>query len=380
MIIGIPKETTNNENRVGITPAGVKEFINSGHTVLVEKGAGLGSGIKDEDYGQAGARIVDTAEEVYNKAGMIIKVTEPQDAECELLREGQVLYAFLHLAASPRLTKALVKRKVLAIAYETVQMPNGQLPLLAPMSEVAGRMAAHIGAHFLEKPYGGSGVLMGGVPGVQPAYVVVLGGGKVGTKTARIAAGMGAEVTIIEKYLERIGYLDDIFQGRVKILMSNAYNIENEVAKADLLIGAVLIPGSRAPRLVTEEMVKKMKPGSVIVDVAIDQGGTIATIDRVTSHSDPVYLKHGVLHYAVPNIAGAVARTSTFALTNATIPYAIEIANKGWKRAVLENPDLAKGLNVAEGKITYKAVADAHHLSYSPRNEYDMAKLSEGNE
>ena len=378
MIIGIIKEIKNNEYRVGITPAGVKEFISNGHTVLVEKEAGLGSGIMDEDYLQAGARVVDTAEEVYNKAGMIIKVQEPQASEYELLREGQVLYTFLHLAAESKLTKELVKRKVVAIAYETVQLPNGQLPLLIPMSEVAGRMSAQIGAHYLEKTSGGSGVLMGGVPGVKPAYVVIIGGGIVGMNAARIAAGMGAEVTIIDKKLERICYLDDMFQGRVKTLVSSVYNIENEVAKADILIGAVLIPGARAPRLVTEEMVKKMKPGSVIVDVAIDQGGSIATIDRVTSHSDPVYIKHGVIHYAVANIPGAVARTSTFALTNATTPYAIEIANKGWKQAVLENPALAKGLNVADGQITCKAVADAHHLSYSPRNENDMAKLSHG--
>ncbi|MCR4441679.1 MAG: alanine dehydrogenase [Peptococcaceae bacterium] len=369
MIIGVPKEIKNNENRVGITPAGVKALINAGHKVLIEKNAGVGSGISDDDYAGAGAIILENARDIYMEAEMIIKVKEPLPPEYNLFKEGQVLYAYLHLAPEPELTRALMEKRVVAIAYETVQFPNGQLPLLTPMSEVAGRMSVQIGAHFLEKLYGGSGVLLGGVPGVEPGYVVIIGGGIVGTNAARMAAGMGAQVAIIEKNPDRLIYLDDLFMGRVKTIMSNAYNIEKEVAKADLLIGAVLVPGARAPRLVTESMVKQMKPGAVIVDVAIDQGGSIETIDRVTTHSDPVYLKHGVLHYSVANMPGAVARTSTFALTNVTIPYAVEIASKGWKKAAQENSALAKGVNVACGRITYQAVAEAHNLEYTPLSQ-----------
>ncbi|MFZ5752639.1 MAG: alanine dehydrogenase [Bacillota bacterium] len=366
MIIGVPKEIKNNENRVGITPAGVKALVNAGHTVLVEQSAGLGSGIADTDYIQAGAQIVGSALAVFAQADMIIKVKEPLPAEYDLFKDGQILYTYLHLAPEPELTKVLMEKNVVSIAYETVQLPNGSLPLLTPMSEVAGRMSVQIGAHYLEKPQGGRGVLLGGVPGVEPAEVVIIGGGIVGTNAAKMAVGMGAQVTIIERNPDRLRYLDDLFMGRVKTMMSNAYNIEKEVAKADLLVGAVLIPGARAPRLVTEEMVKQMKPGSVIVDVAIDQGGSIETIDRVTTHSDPIYVKHGVVHYSVANMPGAVARTSTFALTNVTIPYAVEIANKGWKQAVLDNPVLAKGVNVVNGKITYQAVAEAHNLPYTP--------------
>ncbi|MBZ4653083.1 MAG: ald [Peptococcaceae bacterium] len=369
MIIGIPKEIKNNENRVGITPAGVKALVNAGHTVLVEQSAGLGSGITDTDYIQAGAQIVGSALAVFAQADMIIKVKEPLPPEYELFRDGQILYTYLHLAPEPELTRILMEKNVVSIAYETVQLPNGSLPLLTPMSEVAGRMSVQIGAHYLEKPQGGRGVLLGGVPGVEPAEVVIIGGGIVGTNAAKMAVGMGAQVTIIERNPDRLRYLDDLFMGRVKTMMSNAYNIEKEVAKADLLVGAVLIPGARAPRLVTEEMVKQMKPGSVIVDVAIDQGGSIETIDRVTTHSDPIYVKHGVVHYSVANMPGAVARTSTFALTNVTIPYAVEIANKGWKQAIMENPVLAKGVNVVNGKITYQAVAEAHNLPYTPLEE-----------
>ncbi len=369
MIIGVPKEIKNNENRVGITPAGVKALVNAGHTVLVEQSAGLGSGITDTDYVQAGAQIVGSALAVFGQADMIIKVKEPLPPEYELFRDGQILYTYLHLAPEPELTRVLMKKNVVSIAYETVQLANGSLPLLTPMSEVAGRMSVQIGAHYLEKPQGGRGVLLGGVPGVEPAEVVIIGGGIVGTNAAKMAVGMGAQVTIIERNPDRLRYLDDLFMGRVRTMMSNAYNIEKEVAKADLLIGAVLIPGARAPRLVTEEMVKQMKPGSVIVDVAIDQGGSIETIDRVTTHSDPIYVKHGVVHYSVANMPGAVARTSTFALTNVTIPYAVEIANKGWKKAILENPALAKGVNVVNGKITYQAVAEAHNLPYTPLEE-----------
>lgn len=366
MIIGVPKEIKNNENRVGITPAGVTALVQDRHTVFIEKNAGIGSGITDEDYSSAGARILDKAADVYAKSDLIIKVKEPLPTEYELIKEGQILYTYLHLAPELELTKALIKKKAVAIAYETVEMPNGALPLLTPMSEVAGRMSIQIGAHFLEKPHSGQGVLLGGVPGVEPGVVVIVGGGIVGTNAAKMAVGLGAQVTILEKSADRLRHLDDLFGGRVKTMMSNAYNIASEVAKADLLVGAVLIPGARAPQLVTEEMVKRMKLGSVIVDVAIDQGGSIETIDRVTTHSDPVFVKHGVVHYSVANIPGAVARTSTFALTNATMYYALEIANKGWKKAILTNKALAKGVNVVNGQITYQAVAEAHNLPYTP--------------
>lgn len=364
MKIGVPKETKNNENRVGITPAGVNVLVNNGHMVYVEKSAGLGSGITDAEYIQAGAEMLDSAVEVYDSSEMIIKVKEPLPSEYPMFKEGQIIYTYLHLAPEPELTKALMEKKVVAIAYETVQLPNGALPLLIPMSEVAGRMAVQIGAHFLEKPQGGSGVLLAGVPGVEQGTVVIIGGGIVGFNSARLALGMGAQVTIIEKNPERLRYLDDYFKGKVKTIVSNAYNIEAEIKKADLLVGAVLIPGARAPRLVTEDMVKQMKPGSVIVDVAIDQGGSIETIDRVTTHSEPIFIKYNVIHYSVANMPGAVARTSTFALTNVTIPYAVEIANKGWKQAVLDNNSLARGVNVVNGKITYQAVAQAHNLPY----------------
>jgi len=366
MLIGIPKEIKNNENRVGITPAGVAALVQSGHTVFIEKTAGQGSDITDGDYSSAGAAILDTAADVFARSEMIIKVKEPLPSEYELIKEGQILYTYLHLAPEPELTKLLIKKKVVAIAYETVELQNGALPLLTPMSEVAGRMSIQIGAHYLEKPHGGRGVLLGGVPGVEPGVVVIIGGGIVGTNAARMAVGLGAQVTILEKNADRLRALDELFGGRVKTVMSNTYNIAAHVSQADLLVGAVLIPGARAPRLVTEEMVKRMKPGSVIVDVAIDQGGSIETIDRVTTHSDPVFVKHGVVHYSVANIPGAVARTSTFALTNVTIPYALEIANKGWKKAILTNRALAKGVNVVNGKITYQAVAEAHDLRNTP--------------
>ncbi len=369
MIIGIPKEIKNNEYRVGITPAGVDALVKNGHTVFIEQGAGGGSGFTDMDYEKTGAKILDTASAIYAGSEMIIKVKEPLAAEYEYFREGQILFAYLHLAPDRELTAALQKKQVTAIAYETVQLANGSLPLLTPMSEVAGKMAVQIGAHFLEKPFGGRGVLLGGVPGVEPGKVVIIGGGTVGTNAAKVAVGMGARVTILEKNPDRLTYLDDIFMGRVTTIMSNRYSIAKEVADADLLVGAVLIPGAKAPRLVTEEMVEKMQPGSVIVDVAIDQGGSIETIDRVTTHSDPVFIKHGVVHYSVANIPGAVARTATFALTNVTLPYAVELANKGWKEAVLDNSCLSKGVNVVEGQITYEAVARAHNLPYIPLKE-----------
>lgn len=358
MIIGIPKELKNNENRVGITPAGVTAFKNSGHEVWVETNAGVGSGFSDDAYVAAGAQIVSTAKEAWT-ADMVIKVKEPVAEEYGYFREGLILYTYLHLAPEPELTKALVEKKVIAIAYETIQLDNGALPLLMPMSEVAGRMSIQIGAQFLEKSKGGKGVLLGGVPGVAPAEVVIVGGGIVGTNAAKMAIGLGASVTLLDINPDRLRQLDDQFQGRLRTLISNSYNITDSVKKADLLVGAVLIPGGRAPRLVTEEMVKTMEAGSVIVDVAIDQGGSIETIDRITTHSNPTYVKHGVLHYAVANMPGAVARTSTLALTNVTIPYGVEIASKGYRQAALENKAIAKGINVIDGKVTFKAVAEA---------------------
>ncbi len=363
MIVGIPKEIKNNENRVAITPAGVTALVQNGHTVRIETNAGLGSGFTNEDYTAVGAEIVATAAEAW-AADMVMKVKEPLPAEYGYFREGLILFTYLHLAPEPELTRALMEKKVVAIAYETIQLDNGALPLLTPMSEVAGRMAVQIGAQFLEKPYGGKGVLLGGVPGVPKGEVVVIGGGIVGTNAAKMAVGLGANVTIIDVSADRLRQLDDLFQGRVQTLMSNSFNIANAVKKADLLVGAVLIPGARAPRLVTEEMVKSMAPGSVIVDVAIDQGGSIETIDRITTHDNPTYEKHGVIHYAVANMPGAVARTSTLALTNVTVPYAVQLANKGYRQAILENRALAKGVNVIDGKVSYKAVADAHNLPF----------------
>jgi alanine dehydrogenase len=365
MIVGIPKEIKNNENRVAITPAGVEALKLAGHEVYIETNAGLGSGFTDEDYKSAGAIILDSAAEVWGKSDMIMKVKEPLPSEYGYFREGLILFTYLHLAPEPELTKALIEKGVVAIAYETIQLPDRSLPLLTPMSEVAGRMAVQIGAQFLEKPYGGKGILLGGVPGVLPANVVIIGGGIVGTNAAKMALGLGANVTIIDKSEVRLRQLDDIFGGRVRTLMSNSYNIEMMVRQADLLIGAVLIPGARAPKLVKEYMVKQMSPGSVIIDVAIDQGGSIETIDRVTTHSDPTYVKHGVIHYAVANMPGAVARTSTLALTNVTMDYALQLANKGWRQAVLDNPALAKGVNVVNGKVTYEAVANALGYEYT---------------
>jgi len=363
MIVGIPKEIKNNENRVAITPAGVTALVQNGHTVRIETNAGHGSGFTNEDYQAVGAEIVATAAEAW-AADMVMKVKEPLPAEYGYFREGLILFTYLHLAPEPELTRALMEKKVVAIAYETIQLDNGALPLLTPMSEVAGRMAVQIGAQFLEKPYGGKGVLLGGVPGVPKGEVVIIGGGIVGTNAAKMAVGLGANVTIIDVSADRLRQLDDLFQGRVQTLMSNSFNIANAVKKADLLVGAVLIPGARAPRLVTEEMVKSMAPGSVIVDVAIDQGGSIETIDRITTHDNPTYKKHGVIHYAVANMPGAVARTSTLALTNVTVPYAVQLANKGYRQAILENRALARGVNVIDGTVSYKAVADAHNLPF----------------
>ena len=365
-IVGVPKEMKNNEFRVALTPDGAHMLVSSGHEVLIESGAGDGSGFSDADYAQAGAQIVGSAADVWARSDMIIKVKEPIPDEYVHFRERQIVFAYLHLAAAPDLAREFVRKKVTAIAYETIRLPDGSLPLLTPMSEVAGRMSVQIGAHFLEKYNGGRGVLLGGVPGVPPADVIILGGGIVGTNAAKMAVGLGANVVIIERSAERMRYLDDMFGGRVRTLMSSPLNIANAVRKADLLIGAVLIPGAKAPKLVTEQMVATMKKGAVIVDVAVDQGGSVETVDRVTTHSDPVYVKHGVVHYAVSNIPGAVPRTSTLALTNATISYALELANKGFEKAIRENEPLRQGVNVHAGNITHPAVAEAVGMPYVP--------------
>ncbi|OWR28725.1 alanine dehydrogenase [Saccharibacillus sp. O23] len=364
MIIGVPKEIKNNENRVGMTPASARAYIAEGHEVRVESGAGLGIGFSDEDYEAAGAKIAAGAKEAW-EADMVVKIKEPLESEYGFFREGLILYTYLHLAPEPALTKALVEKSVTGIAYETIQAPNGSLPLLTPMSEVAGRMSIQIGAHFLEKPFGGKGVLLGGVPGVEPGKVTIVGGGIVGTNAAKMAIGLGADVTLLDINADRLRQLDDQFGGRLKTLISDKHNLETAVERADLLVGAVLIPGARAPKLVTEEMVQRMAAGSVIVDVAIDQGGSIETIDRITTHDDPVYVKHGVLHYAVANMPGAVARTSTLALTMVTTPYGLQIARKGFRQAALDNPAIAKGINTCEGRVTYRAVAEAHGLAYT---------------
>ncbi len=366
MRVGIPKEIKANENRVGITPAGVKSLAGAGHEVYVEKNAGMGSMITDDEYKAAGATILPTGADVWAKAEMIIKVKEPLAEEYQYFRKDLLLFTYLHLAAEEHLTAALVDKGVVGIAYETVQLPNRSLPLLAPMSEVAGRMAAQIGGITLSKNYGGKGILMGGVPGVHAAKVVIVGGGVVGTNAAKIALGMGASVTILDNNIDRLRYLDDIFGSRIQTMASNDFNLAHEVASADLLIGSVLVPGAKAPKLVSEAMVKSMSPGSVIVDVAIDQGGSIATIDRVTTHDNPTYEKYGVIHYSVANMPGAVPRTSTFALTNVTMPYALRLANKGWKTACREDHALALGINTADGHIVYEAVAKAFNKPFTP--------------
>ncbi|MDQ0858082.1 alanine dehydrogenase [Bacillus sp. V2I10] len=364
MKIGIPKEVKNNENRVAMTPAGVIPLIQAGHDVYIEQNAGEGSGFPDHQYIEAGARIVPSPEEAWSM-DMVMKVKEPLPSEYQHFREGLILFTYLHLAAESELTRALIDRKVVGIAYETVQLPNRSLPLLTPMSEVAGRMASQIGAQFLEKPKGGMGILLSGVPGVKRGKVAIIGGGVAGTNAAKIAVGLGADVTMLDVNPDRLRQLDDIFGKEITTLMSNPYNIGYAVSQSDLVIGAVLIPGARAPKLVSEEMVQSMTAGSVIVDIAIDQGGIFATTDRITTHDNPTYEKHGVLHYAVANMPGAVPRTSTIALTNVTVPYAVQIANKGYKKACLENESLLKGLNTLNGFVTYEAVAESHGLTYS---------------
>lgn len=365
MIIGVPKEIKNNENRVALTPAGVLSFVNAGHTVLIEQNAGAGSGFTNEDYTNAGATMLESAADVWEKSQMIMKVKEPLQSEYGYFRPGLILFTYLHLAAEPSLAQALKDSGVTAIAYETVTV-NRTLPLLTPMSEVAGRMSVQIGAQFLQKSNGGQGILLAGVPGVKRGKVVIIGGGIVGTNAAKIAIGIGADVTIVDVSADRLRQLDDIFGTNVKTLMSNPLNIAEAVKEADLLVSAVLIPGAKAPKLVTEEMVQTMKPGSVIVDVAIDQGGVVETCDHVTTHDNPTFEKYGVVHYSVANMPGAVPRTSTLALTNVTVPYALQIANKGVYKAIAENPALKLGLNVANGEITYEAVARDLGYEYVP--------------
>ena len=363
MRIGVPKEIKNNENRVAMTPAGVFNLKSAGHEVLIETQAGFGSNFTDEEYREAGAEIVATAAEAW-AAEMVMKVKEPVSSEYGYFREGLILFTYLHLASEVELTKALLDNKVIGIAYETVQLPNRLLPLLAPMSEVAGRMATQIGAQYLEKMEGGKGILLSGVPGVQRGNVTVIGGGQAGTNAARIAIGMGARVTVLDLSVERLRQLDELFGDDVQTLVSNPFNIAASVKDADLVIGCVLIPGARAPKLVSEEMVKSMSPGSVLVDIAIDQGGIFETSDRITTHDNPTYEKFGVVHYAVANMPGAVPRTSTMALTNVTVPYALQIANKGYSQACLDNEALLKGVNTLEGYLTYEAVSEAQGIEY----------------
>jgi alanine dehydrogenase len=365
MIIGVPKEIKISENRVGLTEAGVKQLVQEGHTVLVQKDAGLGSRISNEAYLEAGAKLIETAKELYAKADMIWKVKEPLPDEYELMRENQILYTYLHLAAEPKLTKVLCERKVKSIAYETIQLEDGSLPLLTPMSEVAGRMATQVGAFYLQKDHGGKGILLGGVTGVKRGKVTVIGGGVVGINAAKMAVGLGAEVTILDVNHKRLEYLDDVFQGRLTTLHSNMKNIEESVVESDLVVGGVLVTGWKAPILVTKAMIERMQPGSVVVDVAVDQGGCIETC-RPTSHQNPVYEVNGVIHYCVPNMPGVVARTSTYALTNATFKYGSMLAQMGVEDAIAKDKALFKGLNVYGGYVTYEPVARSLNMDYKP--------------
>jgi len=368
MIIGVPKEIKNNENRVAVTPAGVTEFLKYGHTVYVQTEAGKGSGFTDEQYAAAGATILSAIEDVYAIAEMIIKVKEPIESEYGLIKENQLLFTYFHFASSEALTHAMIERKAVCLAYETVERTDRSLPLLVPMSEVAGRMAIQEGAKYLEKPMGGFGILLGGVAGVKPANVLVLGGGIVGTQAAKMAAGLGANVTIVDISLARLRYLEDIMPANVDTVMSNEYNIRDLIKSSILIIGGVLIPGAKAPSLITRDMLKLMKPGTVMVDVAIDQGGCFET-SKATTHEDPIYEVDGVVHYCVANMPGAVPYTSTLALTNATLPYALQLANKGWQNACSANEELMKGLNVVKGAVVFKGVSDAWNLPYTDVNE-----------
>jgi alanine dehydrogenase len=369
MIIGVPKEIKNNENRVALTPAGVAEFKKHGHTVYVQASAGEGSGFSDEEYTGAGAELLPTIEDVYGIADMIIKVKEPIESEYKLIKKDQLLFTYFHFASYEPLTHAMIESGAVCLAYETVEKADRSLPLLVPMSEVAGRMSIQEGAKYLEKPMGGRGILLGGVPGVKPAEVLVLGGGIVGTQAAKMAAGLGARVTIMDLSIPRLRQLDDIMPANVVTQYSNEYNIREAIKTADLVIGGVLIPGAKAPKLITRDMLPSMKPGAVLVDVAIDQGGCFETA-KPTTHADPVYTVDGVIHYCVANMPGAVPYTSTLALTNATLPYAIQLANKGWKKACADNNELKLGLNVINGKVVYKGVSEAFGLEYTPVDSF----------
>jgi alanine dehydrogenase len=365
MIVGILKEIKIEENRVSMTPAGVEIMKGHGHTVLVEKSAGAGSGFEDKAYAAAGAEIVKTAKEIYDRSDMVMHVKEPMPPEYKLIRKDQIVFTYFHLAADEVLTKAMIKTKSIDIAYETIQKADGSLPLLIPMSEVAGRMAVHEGAKYLEMEFGGEGLLLGGVPGVDPATVLVIGAGTVGTQAAKMACGLGAKVYVVDSWLPRLRYLNDVMPANCFTLMSSPATIRRLIAEADLVVGSVLIPGAKAPKLVTRDMLKIMKKGAVMVDVAIDQGGCFET-SKATTHKDPVYTVDGIIHYCVGNMPGAVAKTSTLALNNATLSYAVEIANKGWKKAMKENPEIKKGANVIQGQITFKGVADAFGMKFTP--------------
>jgi len=365
MIIGVPKEIKNNENRAGMTPAGVYTMTQKGHKVIIQTNAGIGSGFTDEEYINMGAVITETPEEVYQSSDMIVKVKEPQDHEVDMMKEEQVLFTYLHLAAEPELTKSLIDKKITAIAYETVQLEDGSLPLLTPMSEVAGRIAVIVGGNLLSKALGGKGVLLSGVPGVKPAKVTILGAGTVGINAAKIAVGLGADVTILNKSPGKLKYIEDIYGSRIKTLILNELTLAESVKDADLFIGGILIPGARAPKLVKEYMVKRMKPGSVIVDVAIDQGGCVETITHATTHENPTYEKYGVIHYSVANMPGAYAKTSTYALTNVTLPYVIKLAEYGLNESLRRDESLRKGVNVMDGKCTCKNLAKSLNLEYT---------------
>jgi alanine dehydrogenase len=367
MIVGIPKEIKSDENRIALTPAGVHHFIDNGHEIIIEKNAGIGSGITDEELKREGAKILDSAEEIFNNAEMIIKVKEPQPVELEMLQDDQILYTYLHLAPASDITIGLNKNKVVGIAYETIEV-GGKLPLLEPMSEIAGKMSSIMGAYFSAKPYGGRGMLAGGVAGVHSAKFLIIGGGTAGINAAKIAAGLGARVVIMDVNLERMRYLEDVLPKNCETIMSDKVNLKTEVVDADVIIGTVLIPGAKTPKLINREILSMMTPGAVIVDVSIDQGGCADT-SRPTTHADPVYIIDSVVHYCVANMPGAYARSSTFALTNATIPFGIEIANKGWRKAAKENLSIAKGINTACGHVTYKPVAEANNLPYKSLEE-----------
>lgn len=367
MIIGVPKEIKTNENRVSLVPAGVHEFIKSGHKVLVQEDAGLGSGITNQEYEKEGAILVKDSEKIFSESELIIKVKEPQPVEIDMLNEGQILYTYLHLAPDKELTRGLLEKKVIGIAYETIEV-NHKLPLLEPMSEIAGKMSAIIGAYYLAKPYGGKGLLASGVAGIHSANFLILGGGSAGLNAAKVASGLGARVVVMDIDIERMRYLEDILPKNCEMIMSNKINIEKELTTADVIIGAVLIPGAKTPKLITNDMLKIMTPGSVIVDISIDQGGCVESA-KPTTHSDPVYDVDGIVHYCVANMPGAYPRTATFALTNATLPFGLEIANKNWKTAALENKSIAKGINCAKGKLTYQSIAEVQNIDHTPIEE-----------